>query len=37
MLDDEGNATGYYNSKEGDTVVDTYIFTNIGIGATFWH
>ncbi len=37
VLDDEGNATGYYNGKEGDTVVDTYIFTDIGIGATFLH
>lgn len=37
VLDGEGNATGYYNGKEGDTVVDTYIFTDIGIGATFLH
>ena len=37
VLDGEGNATGYYNGKEEDTVVDTYIFTDIGIGATFLH
>ena len=37
VLDDEGNATGYYNGKEEETVVDTYIFTEIGIGATFLH
>ena len=37
VLDDEGNATGYYNGKEGATVTDTYIFTDIGIGATFLH
>lgn len=37
VLDGEGNATGYYNGKEGDTVTDTYIFTDIGIGATFLH
>ena len=37
VLDGEGNATGYYNGKEGDTVNDTYIFTDIGIGATFLH
>ena len=37
VLDGEGNATGYYNGKEGDTVADTYIFTDIGIGATFLH
>ncbi|MCY4569529.1 MAG: hypothetical protein OXD49_14625 [Candidatus Poribacteria bacterium] len=37
VLDSEGNATGYYNGKEGDTVTDTYIFTDIGIGATFLH
>ena len=37
VLDDEGNATGYYNGKEGDTVTDTYVFTDIGIGATFLH
>ena len=37
VLDDEGNATGYYNGKEGETVTDTYIFTEIGIGATFLH
>ena len=37
VLDDEGNATGYYNGKEGDTVTDTYILTDIGIGATFLH
>ena len=37
VLDDEGNATGYYNGKEGTTVTDTYIFTDIGIGATFLH
>ena len=27
----------YYNGKEGDTVTDTYILTDIGIGATFLH
>ena len=37
VLDDEGNATGYYNGKEEVTVTDTYIFTDIGIGATFLH
>ena len=37
VLDGEGNATGYYNGKEGETVTDTYIFTDIGIGATFLH
>ena len=37
VLDDEGNATGYYNGKEEVTVADTYIFTDIGIGATFLH
>ena len=37
VLDDEGNATGYYNGKEGETVTDTYILTEIGIGATFLH
>ncbi|MCE2400043.1 LamG domain-containing protein [Candidatus Poribacteria bacterium] len=37
VLNGEGNATGYYNGKEEDTVVDTYIFTDIGIGATFLH
>ena len=37
VLDGEGNATGYYNGKEGATVTDTYIFTDIGIGATFLH
>ncbi len=37
VLDGEGNATGYYNGKEEDTVVDTYIFTDIGLGATFLH
>ncbi len=36
-MDGKGNATGYYNGKEEDTVVDTYIFTDIGIGATFLH
>lgn len=37
VLDDEGNATGYYNGKEGETVTDTYVFTDISIGATFLH
>ena len=37
VLDGEGNATGYYNGKEGDTVADTYVFTDISIGATFLH
>ena len=37
VLDGEGNATGYYNGKEADTVTDTYIFTDIGIGVTFLH
>ena len=27
--------TGYYNGKEGDTVADSYTFTEIGIGANF--
>ena len=35
VLDGEGNVTGYYNGKEGDTVADSYTFTDIGIGANF--
>ena len=35
VFDGEGNVTGYYNGKEGDTVADTYTFTEIGIGANF--
>ena len=35
VFDGEGNVTGYYNSKEGDTVADSYTFTDIGIGANF--
>ena len=37
VLDGEGNATGYYNGKEENTVADIYVFTDIGIGATFLH
>ncbi len=35
VFDGEGNVTGYYNGKEGDTVADSYTFTDIGIGANF--
>ena len=35
VFDGEGNVTGYYNGKEGDTVADSYTFTEIGIGANF--
>lgn len=35
VFDGEGNVTGYYNGKEGETVADTYTFTEIGIGANF--
>ena len=35
VFDGEGNVTGYYNGKEGDTVTDSYTFTEIGIGANF--
>ena len=29
------DVTGYYNGVKGDTVSDSYTFTNIGIGANF--
>ena len=35
VFDGAGNVTGYYNGKEGSTVSDSYIFTDIGIGANF--
>ena len=35
VFDGEGNVTGYYNGEEGETVADTYTFTEIGIGANF--
>ena len=35
VFDGEGNVTGYYNGTEGETVADTYTFTEIGIGANF--
>ena len=35
VFDGEGNVTGYYNGKEGETVADSYTFTQIGIGANF--
>ena len=35
VFDGEGNVTGYYNGKEGETVADSYTFTEIGIGANF--
>ena len=35
VFDGEGNVTGFYNGKEGDTVADSYTFTEIGIGANF--
>ena len=35
VFDGEGNVTGYHNGKEGDTVADSYTFTEIGIGANF--
>ena len=35
VFDGEGNVTGYYNGKKGETVADTYTFTEIGIGANF--
>ena len=35
VFDGEGNVTGYYNGKEGNTVADSYTFTDIGIGANF--
>lgn len=35
VFDGEGNVTGYYNGKEGNTVNDTFAFTDIGIGANF--
>ena len=37
VFDGKGNVTGYYNGKKGDTVADSYTFTDIGIGATFLH
>ena len=35
VFDGAGNVTGYYNGKEGSTVADAYVFTEIGIGANF--
>lgn len=35
VFDGEGNVTGYYNGTEGETVADSYTFTEIGIGANF--
>ena len=35
VFDGEGNVTGYYNGEEGETVADSYTFTEIGIGANF--
>ncbi len=35
VFDGEGNVTGYYNGTEGETVADSYTFTELGIGANF--
>ncbi len=35
VFDGAGNVTGYYNGEKEDTVSDTYVFTEIGIGANF--